>query len=60
MILFHILVLNWFCFLLDLCACRCPVDVHRTEPPLQARAEVIVAAPAAQMEQRGCLSLGGW
>lgn len=47
------------CVRLCLCVSRCPVDVHRTEPPLQARAEVIMAAPAAQMEQRGRLPLGG-
>lgn len=41
------------------CVSRCPVDVHRTEPPLQTGAEVIMAAPAAQMEQRGRLPLGG-
>lgn len=58
--MFHIVVLNQVYLIVYLCACRCPVDVHRTEPPLQTGAEVIVAAPAAQMEQRGCLSLGGW
>lgn len=45
----------YFC----ICVSRCPVDVHRTEPPLQTGAEVIMAAAAAQMEQRGRLPLGG-
>lgn len=35
------------------------MDVHRAEPPLQTGAEVVVAAAAAAMEQRGRLPLGG-
>lgn len=49
-----------FRLVLFVCVSRCPMDVHRTEPPLQTRAEVVVAAPAAQMEQCGRLPLGGW
>ncbi len=39
--------------------CRRPVDVHRAEPPLQARAEGFLASTASQVEQRGRLPLGG-